>query len=455
MTSKELRQKLGELHDEYKKLIDVGHEKRTAEQNASMDRMEADFKKLEAEITRVDEHEKRELRLNEPANRGQREDPAGADPAKGKEGAEKRAIEFRNRWSHLKGGLAIAAEHLAAGITGELRGPDGKLIQNAADRSTPEYRRAFLHYLQVGRRSLTAEEERALSVGTDTAGGYTVPLEDFAMRLIVRLTEQNVIRGLATQQTVAQAQTLGIPAISADPADADWTVEIGTGSEDSTMAVSKRELRPWPLAKRIKVSEKLLRASPLGAEAIVRERLAIIVGRAQAKAFNTGDAVNKPLGIYTPNANGIPVGQDQAIWTTSAPDADKVISGFYALRPVYLPTARFHFHQNTLAAFRKMKTTNPIAYLWQPGLALGAPSTFLGVPYVIDEYAPSTVAQGAGNYAAVCGDFSYYQIVDALDMRIQRLEELYAETGQVGFIVRAETDAQPVLGEAFVRFLYN
>jgi len=36
-------------------------------------------------------------------------------------------------------------------------------------------------------------------------------------------------------------------------------------------------------------------------------------------------------------------------------------------------------------------------------------------------------------------------------MQIQRLNELYAETNQVGFIGRLGTDGAPVLEEAFVR----
>jgi hypothetical protein len=36
-------------------------------------------------------------------------------------------------------------------------------------------------------------------------------------------------------------------------------------------------------------------------------------------------------------------------------------------------------------------------------------------------------------------------------MRIQRLVELYAESNQIGFIGRLETDGMPVLEEAFVR----
>ena len=43
------------------------------------------------------------------------------------------------------------------------------------------------------------------------------------------------------------------------------------------------------------------------------------------------------------------------------------------------------------------------------------------------------------------------RFADALYMQVQRLNELYAETNQVGFIGRLETDGAPVLEEAFVR----
>ena len=49
------------------------------------------------------------------------------------------------------------------------------------------------------------------------------------------------------------------------------------------------------------------------------------------------------------------------------------------------------------------------------------------------------------------GDWSFYWIADALNMAIQRLDELYAETNQTGYIARRELDAMPVLAEAFIR----
>jgi len=449
MKSKELRQKLGEQTHAMRELLDIAPEKRSAEQNAALDKIEKDISATEREIRMTEDQERRELALAEPARTPvDRLDPSTEEgKKKALEVRDTRIKEFRGRWNgtpRLDQASSILAD-VALGRVDHLK----------ADLATPEYRDAFRRWLQAGFASLTPEERRAMSMGTNSQGGYTVPLEDFVMTLIKRLDEEMVIRGLSTKYTVAQAQSLGIPTIQTMPADADWTVELGTGNEDSTLAFGKREMRPNPLAKRIKVSEKLLRASPLGAESIVRDRLAYIVALAQSKAFNTGDGNNKPLGLYTADANGIPSTQDVSTVTSSALDPDKVIAAFFTLRPVYRARARWHLHPTFLGKIRQLKTSSPIAYLWQPGLALGQPSTILGQPYVEDEFAPSNTTPGAGVYAGLIGDFNYYHIVDALDVRIQRLDELYAETGQVGFIVRAETDAAPVLGEAFVRLLFN
>ena len=43
-------------------------------------------------------------------------------------------------------------------------------------------------------------------------------------------------------------------------------------------------------------------------------------------------------------------------------------------------------------------------------------------------------------YIGILGNFSHYWIADAMSMQIQRLNELYAETNQVGFIGRLETE---------------
>ena len=72
-----------------------------------------------------------------------------------------------------------------------------------------------------------------------------------------------------------------------------------------------------------------------------------------------------------------------------------------------------------------------------------------GLQFFMSEYVPNTFT--TGKYVGILGDFSFYWIVDALNLEVQRLDELYAATNQIGFIGRMETDGMPVLEEAFVR----
>ena len=68
---------------------------------------------------------------------------------------------------------------------------------------------------------------------------------------------------------------------------------------------------------------------------------------------------------------------------------------------------------------------------------------------MMSEFAPNTLTTGL--YVGLLGDFSNYWIADAMDMQVQVLKELYAETNQTGYIGRLETDGMPVLAEAFAR----
>jgi HK97 family phage major capsid protein len=332
--------------------------------------------------------------------------------------------------------------------------------------ATPEYRKAFSQYLRGNGQSA---ELRALAMDTDTSGGFVVAPQEFSDQLIKFVDNQVFIRGLATVARVENAQSLGVPSLTADPDDADWTVELGTGNEDSAMAFGKREFRPHPLAKRIKVSAKLLRAATAfrvasrdagGAangstvDDLVLARLGYKFGVAEEKSFMTGTGAQQPLGLFTASADGIPTSRDVLTAGATAIVADDLINVLYSLKPQYQQTARWGFNRTVVQVIRKVKDTNG-QYVWAAGaigqasLAAGQPDTILGKPYFMSEYVPNTVT--ANLYTGICGDFSFYWIADALDVTVQRLVELYAETNQVGFIGRKETDGMPVLAEAFAR----
>ena len=99
----------------------------------------------------------------------------------------------------------------------------------------------------------------------------------------------------------------------------------------------------------------------------------------------------------------------------------------------------------TEKAIRKLKDGNG-NYIYDPKLDSKGRASLLGKPIVIDNSMPEL---GTGNKFIVIGDFNYYQIADRGGMSIQRLNELYAGTGMVGFRVHKRLDAKVTLPEAF------
>lgn len=333
-----------------------------------------------------------------------------------------------------------AAEHRYRVVLGEIEDEgERRRIQH---RATREYHDGFRHWIRTG-------ERRALDATSGPGGGYTIAPVQFVQDLIKKVDDLVFIRARATVRTVVNAAGLGAVTLENDPADADWVAELATGSEDTAMSFGQRELKPYPSAKLAKMSNKLMRASGIGVEGLLLQRLAYKFGITEEKAFLTGDGAGKPLGIFTASADGIDTGRDVSSGnTTTSIGFDGLISAKFALKAPYLANAVWGFHRDAVAQISKLKdTTNQ--YLWQPSTQLGQPDRILGLPVFMSEYIPNTFTTGL--YVGFIGDLSHYWIADALDMQVQRLVELYARSNQTGFIARRETDGQPVLAEAFAR----
>ena len=294
-------------------------------------------------------------------------------------------------------------------------------------------------------------QQRAMSAGVDTEGGYLVMPEEFAKRLIKFVDDILHVRQVATVIPVKNATSLGAPSLDTDPDDADWTTELATGSEDSSMAFGKRVLTPHPFAKRIKVSNELLRNAAMPVEQIVLERLGYKFRLTEEKGFLTGNGAGQPLGLFTASAQGISTGQDVSTDNTATSMTfDGLKNAKYALNAQYRNSAnaRWMFHRDGIKQIDKLKDGNG-QYIWQPSVQVGQADRLMNIPVMESENAPNTFT--TGQYVGLLGDFSFYWIADALDLSIKRLNELYAETDQVGFIGRKSADGMPVLEEAFVR----
>jgi len=308
------------------------------------------------------------------------------------------------------------------------------------------YVASYRNWMRVAQMS--NDQVRALQADADTLGGYLVTPMQFVDRLIQAVDNLVYMRQWSTIYSVPNAESLGAPSLDTDPADPTWTSELLIGSEDSSMALGRRELNPHPLAKYIKVSRKLLRKVP-DVEALVRQRLGYKFSVVMENAYLNGTGAEQPLGIFTASDDGISTSRDASTGnTTTEMRFDGLIEAKYTLKQQYWPRAKWLFHRDGVKQIAKLKDGNG-QYLWRESVRVGEPDRVLGFPVFMSEYAPNTFTTGL--YVGILGDFSYFWIADSLGMEMQRLVELYAATNQVGFIGRMESDGMPVLEEAFVR----
>lgn len=319
---------------------------------------------------------------------------------------------------------------------------------------------AFKQYLKGPEHGITAETYiKAYQADSQIGGGFALAPQELASQWLTLMKDLMFMRQMGTLFTVPTAESLGIVAIDTDPSDSDWTAEVGSVSDESTLALGKRELKPQQLTKEILVSRKLIRMVS-DFDAHVLDRLAYKMSITQEKAFISGTGAEQPLGIFTASSLGISTGRDFTAAGSTSFAGDDFIGMFGNLKAQYRARSSWFLNRSVVTAIRKLKDSSN-NYLWQPGmnnqgfvaqgsaLIQGFPDMLMGRPILESEYAPNTVTSGL--YTAVLGDFSKYYIADSLAMTIQVLYELYAKTNQIGYILRSETDGMPVLEEAFTR----
>lgn len=297
-----------------------------------------------------------------------------------------------------------------------------------------------------------APELKALATSPGAAGGYLVSEHQRGV-FIEELEDLVAMRRIANVLPPIPGGSTVTPAEDSSLSDATWTSEVLTGSEDAVQPFGNRTLTPHPLAKRIKISRTLLRAGTLlNAENYILQRMARKHMEPEEYAFINGNGAQQPLGLLV--ASGIASTETAA---SNVLAGDDIINWAYSLDVRYARNAVILCNQSFLRKVRLLRDASGGAgtgqYLWQPGLQQGQPGIILDFPYELSTSYP-TGLDGSDVYednalVATIGDFSFYWIADSLMLEIQRLEELYAETNQVGFIGRKETDGMPVKADAF------
>ena len=394
MTILELREKRAKAWEAAKAFLD-SHRKEngvlSAEDDAAYTKMEQEITDLGKEIARLERQEALDAELNRPVNK-----PLTGKPMNGR------------------------LEDDGEGKTG---------------RASDEYKKNFWNAMRS--KAPAPNVTNALQIGTDSEGGYLVP-DEFENTLVEALEEENVFRQMAKIIQTSSGDRK-IPVV-ASKGTASWMDEEGAypESDDSFGQVS---IGAFKLGTMIKVSEELLNDSVFDLQSYITREFARRIGSKEEEAFFTGNGTGKPLGILAATG-GAQTGITAA--SSTAVTADELIDLYYSLKSPYRKNAVWALNDSTVKAIRKLKDGNG-QYLWQPGITAGAPDMILGRPVRTSAYMPA-IATGAKTIAF--GDFSYYWIADRQGRSFKRLNELFAATGQVGFLASQRVDGKLVLPEA-------
>jgi len=188
---------------------------------------------------------------------------------------------------------------------------------------------------------------------------------------------------------------------------------------------------------------------------LIQEIVAAKFAEMEDDAFATGNGTSKPWGISL-----------RASGTATIPAAQGVTAAASAVLPdnlkamQYLISARFAANGVYLAsddatqaiALLKDSTSN---YLWQPSNTAGQPDTLFGKPfYRVSGFPSMTASTGFVETSIMFGDVrAGYLVASRETLTVQRLDELYADAGQVAFNFRMRVGGDIIRPGAFSKYL--
>lgn len=385
---------------------------------ASPDQVRAAEREHERLMGRVDEIDLRLLDMENPDPRR----PGG--PVGAVNGDGRPAGEASTRWHDAASGKEVRVlqrgERFATEDTGEVS-------LGGALRS-----------MVLGPR--TEAEKRALSEGTDSAGGFTVPTP-LAGRFIDLMRARSHVFAAGAQTVELPSETLGIARVASDPVPA-WRNEAASLAE-SDPSLGKLTFTSRSLGVLVKVSRELLQDSA-NIDAILERVFAASFAAELDRTvlFGTGTAP-QPRGIAnTVGVHEIDMGTNGA-----------ALTGYGQL----------------LSAMQKLEESNseaPTGFIMAPrekyklagltdstGQPLVAPGLVSAVPFYATSKVPTDETHGTATDASriITGDFRQAFVGVRQDLRIEVLRERYADTLQMGFIAFARFDVQLEQPEAFAQ----
>lgn len=397
-TSVELRAKRATVWEQAKAILDAAEaEDRnlTAEEDANWKKANADIAVYDERIERVEQAERTPAVQAGRSVAGEEARQTAAGTGAAEEAARQRGEAF-GAW--IRGGIL---------------------------NLEPEQRQAMAAYrVQPG-------EMRAMGVGVNSAGGYWVP-DEMRRQMETALLAYGGMREAGTVMQTATGNDLAIPTDN-DTSNVGELVGEHQAVTEQDVAIGQVIYRAYMYSsKEVKVSIELLQDSVFDVEAFLREKFTERIGRITNTHFTTGTGADRPTGITQDSVLG------KTAAATGAVTTDELIDLEFSVDRAYRASARWMLHSNTLRDLRKLKDGDG-RYIWQPGMQSGNPNSLNGYGYIVNDDMPT---MATGNRAIEFGQLGKYLIRDVSGFRVIRLDERYAENGQVAFFAFFRCDGK-------------
>lgn len=335
------------------------------------------------------------------------------------------------------GAAEIAADHDAPEFGVALR-PEQRMVDWAAAQRATRHpgltAGAFLRAMVTGPKNDT--ERRALSEGTDSAGGFTVP-DVLSSWLIDRLRAASVVSKAGARTIPLTSDQNYIAKLVSDPVPG-WRGEA-EGVDESDPSFTRVSLAPKSLAVLVKVSRELLEDSLNIETALIdalTKAMALEVDRMALFGSGTG---NEPQGLTKMTGiNAVAHGAALASYAPLVVARTKVLT---ANAPE--PTA-YIMHPREDGTITGLTATD--------GQPLQAPAKIAAIKQLATTSVPVNGGTGTNESSIITGYFPHLLLGIRSSLRIEVLRERYADTLQYGFIahLRATVAAEQTSSFAHV-----
>lgn len=286
-----------------------------------------------------------------------------------------------------------------------------------------------------GKSGLHKDEWRALSRASGAAGNFLVPV-DLADQIVSAARNESAIARLARTFTTDSGTTLTLPTAPTH-GTASWTAE-NAAIAPSDEVFGEVALGAFKSATKVVVSEELANDARVQFDQYLADEVGRRLGLIQGAGFATGSGTGQPQGLV-PNVTAVTAATGSA---TSYKVAD-LLATYRALPAQYRARATWVIHPDDYAGLAA--TVDSAGSIALPSLQAESPTLF-GRPVELDANLP---APAAGARSAVFADFqSAYAIRRVDGVSVQRLDELHADNGQLGFKARARVDGRVTVADA-------